>query len=55
MSRTLIVTDLCFPESLEPADIDEIIGIANRAEPNLREIVLGALRHEATHRENEPR
>lgn len=34
-----IVTDLCFPESLKPADIGEIIAIANAAEPKLTKIV----------------
>ncbi len=36
-----IVTDLCLPDALEPADIGRIIATANRAEPNLRKIVLG--------------
>ncbi|HQU46497.1 MAG TPA: purine-nucleoside phosphorylase, partial [Pirellulales bacterium] len=38
-----VVTDLCFPESLEPADIGKILGYAAAAEPNLRKIVLGVL------------
>jgi len=38
-----IVTDLCLPDALEPADIDRIIATANQAEPNLRKIVLGVL------------
>jgi purine-nucleoside phosphorylase len=42
-----IVTDLCFPESLKPANIDEIIATANSAEPKLRKIVLGVLAREA--------
>ncbi|MFO0914290.1 MAG: purine-nucleoside phosphorylase [Pirellulales bacterium] len=34
-----IVTDLCFPDSLEPADVPKIIATANAAEPRLRTIV----------------
>jgi purine-nucleoside phosphorylase len=42
-----IVTDLCLPDALKPAQIDEIIATANAAEPNLRKIVLGVLDGEA--------
>jgi len=38
-----IVTDLCFPESLKPADITEIIATANEAEPKLTKIVQGII------------
>ena len=38
-----IVTDMCLPDALEPADVAEIIAIANRAEPKLRKIILGIL------------
>jgi purine-nucleoside phosphorylase len=38
-----IVTDLCLPDALEPANIERIIATANNAEPNLRKIVLGVL------------
>ncbi len=38
-----IVTDLCFPESLKPADIAEIIATANGAEPKLTKIVKGII------------
>lgn len=41
-----VVTDLCFPESLEPADIEKILAHAASAEPKLRKIVLGVLEHE---------
>lgn len=44
--RTLglsIVTDLCLPDALKPADIDEILAVAAGAEPKLRKIVLGIL------------
>lgn len=38
-----VITDLCFPDTLKPAVIDEIIGHANAAEPRLRTLVLGLL------------
>jgi purine-nucleoside phosphorylase len=38
-----VVTDLCFPDALEPADIDRILAHAASAEPKLRKIVLGVL------------
>jgi purine-nucleoside phosphorylase len=34
-----IVTDLCFPDALQPASIPDIIRTANEAEPRLRTIV----------------
>ncbi len=34
-----IVTDECFPDALEPADVDEIIATANAAEPKLTALV----------------
>jgi purine-nucleoside phosphorylase len=42
-----IVTDLCFPDSLEPADVQKIIATANDAEPKLRTLVRGVLAGEA--------
>jgi purine-nucleoside phosphorylase len=39
-----VVTDLCFPDALKPADVDDIIRTANEAEPKLRLIVRGVLR-----------
>lgn len=42
-----IVTDMCLPDALKPVDIDEILATAARAEPNLRQIVLGVLAREA--------
>jgi purine-nucleoside phosphorylase len=42
-----IVTDICLPDALTPANIHEIIATANAAEPKLRKIVLGILAHEA--------
>ncbi len=41
-----IVTDLCFPESLKPANIEDILAVAAEAEPKLRKIVLGVLAQE---------
>jgi len=38
-----IVTDLCFPNALDPVDIGRIIAVANAAEPKLRKIILGVL------------
>ena len=42
-----IVTDLCFPDCLKPANIEEIIRTANEAEPNLTKIVCGVLAKES--------
>lgn len=39
-----IVTDLCLPDALEPADVSKIIAVANDAEPRLRSVVRGILR-----------
>ena len=41
-----IVTDMCLPDVLEPADIQRILATAAGAEPNLRKIVLGVLARE---------
>jgi purine-nucleoside phosphorylase len=38
-----IVTDMCLPDCLEPADVAKIIATANAAEPNLTKLVLGVL------------
>lgn len=40
-----IVTDMCLPDALKPANIEEIIAIANEAEPKLQTIVRGLLSH----------
>ena len=42
-----IVTDMCLPDALEPADIRSILATAADAEPRLRKIVLGVLGQEA--------
>jgi purine-nucleoside phosphorylase len=38
-----IVTDMCIPETLEPATLERIIAVANRAEPNLTALVRGVV------------
>ena len=38
-----IITDACVPETLEPASIEQIIAVANRAEPRLTALVRGVL------------
>jgi purine-nucleoside phosphorylase len=35
-----IVTDMCLPDALKPATLDEIIAVASAAEPNLTKLVL---------------
>jgi len=45
-----IITDMCFPDSLEPASVPDIIATANSAEPKLRAIVKGVLAHERKRR-----
>ncbi|MEN6457477.1 MAG: purine-nucleoside phosphorylase [Thermoguttaceae bacterium] len=42
-----VITDLCLPDALKPANIEEIIVTANSAEPKLRKIVLGVLEQAA--------
>jgi purine-nucleoside phosphorylase len=42
-----VVTDLCLPDALKPANVDEIIAIAHAAEPKLRTLVTGVLAHAA--------
>lgn len=38
-----IITDICLPDALKPADIDEILATAAAAEPNLHKIVQGVV------------
>lgn len=38
-----IITDMCIPETLEPATLDKILAMARRAEPNLTALVRGVL------------
>ena len=38
-----VVTDMCFPDSLQPADVNEIVRIAQETEPKLRALVSDVL------------
>ena len=38
-----IITDQCLPDALEPASVEQIIAVANRAEPNLTALVCGVM------------
>ena len=38
-----IITDMCLPDALQPADPHEIVRVANEAEPRLTQIVVGVL------------
>jgi purine-nucleoside phosphorylase len=38
-----IITDLCLPDSLEPASLEKILGVARAAEPRLTALVHGVL------------
>jgi len=38
-----IITDRCLPDALEPATVEQIIAVANRAEPRLAQLVRGVL------------
>src|SRR5208282_5550974 len=42
-----IITDMCLPDALKPANIEHILATAARSEPNLRKIVLGIVAEEA--------
>ncbi|MEQ8848723.1 purine-nucleoside phosphorylase [Botrimarina sp.] len=42
-----VVTDMCLPDALEVAEVEEIIRVANSAEPRLRMLVEGVLDYEA--------
>jgi len=39
-----VVTDMCLPDALKPAVVEEIIATANAAEPRLRELVRGVIK-----------
>ncbi|MBX3439970.1 MAG: purine-nucleoside phosphorylase, partial [Planctomycetaceae bacterium] len=41
-----IVTDMCLPDALKPAVVEEIIAVANEAEPRLTKLVTGVLEYE---------
>jgi purine-nucleoside phosphorylase len=38
-----IITDQCLPDALEPASLEKIIAVANRAEPSLTRLVSGVV------------
>ncbi len=38
-----VITDACFPDSLKPANVEEIIKVANGAQPHLAALVTGFL------------
>jgi purine-nucleoside phosphorylase len=35
-----VITDRCLPDALQPANVEEIIAVANAAEPTLRQLVV---------------
>ena len=41
------ITDMCLPDALKPANVDEIIAVANAAEPKLTQLVMGVLAEES--------
>ena len=41
-----VITDMCLPDALKPANVEEIIATANEAEPKLTQLVLGVLEQE---------
>jgi purine-nucleoside phosphorylase len=38
-----IITDMCLPDALQPADIQEILAVAGQAQPRLTQLVTGVL------------
>src|SRR5687767_8110989 len=38
-----IITDMCIPETLEPASLEKILAVAGKAEPELTELVAGVI------------
>jgi purine-nucleoside phosphorylase len=38
-----IITDECFPDTLQPARVEEIIAVASQAEPKLTAILKGVV------------
>ncbi|MBI3325048.1 MAG: purine-nucleoside phosphorylase [Candidatus Omnitrophica bacterium] len=39
-----LISDMCIPETLKPVNIEEIIAVANRAEPLLTKLMTGVIR-----------
>jgi purine-nucleoside phosphorylase len=42
-----VITDMCLPDALAPANVDHIIATAKSAEPKLRALVCGILKYDA--------
>jgi purine-nucleoside phosphorylase len=40
-----IITDMCLPDSLEPASLERILVVAGQAEPSLTALVAGVVSH----------
>lgn len=40
-----VITDMCLPDALKPAIVEEIIATANNAAPKLTKLVMGVLEH----------
>ena len=40
-----VITDMCLPDALKPVNVEEIIAVAGRAEPQLRALVRGVVQH----------
>ena len=38
-----VITDECFPDALEPVDIEKVLEAAGEAEPNMTEVITGVL------------
>jgi purine-nucleoside phosphorylase len=38
-----VVTDMCFPDALEPVELSKILAVAKKSEPHLRVLVREAV------------
>ena len=38
-----IITDMCVPETLEPASLERILAVAGSAEPKMTELIAGVI------------
>ena len=45
-----VITDMCLPDALKPANVEEIIAVAGRAAPNLQAVVRGIVQEAGTDR-----
>ncbi|MDR2170093.1 MAG: purine-nucleoside phosphorylase [Planctomycetaceae bacterium] len=43
-----IITDMCLPDAIKPAIVEEIIAVANEAEPKLTKIICGVIKKLST-------